>query len=65
LVGEGDKQYLKLKESYVLGNEELGRYIVRPIYKELCGRLGRGDVRKWVVTGTPGIGKPIFSAYSM
>ncbi|PLW11262.1 hypothetical protein PCASD_19830 [Puccinia coronata f. sp. avenae] len=50
LVGEGDKQYLKLKESYVLGNEELGRYIVRPIYKELCGRLGRGDVRKWVVT---------------
>jgi hypothetical protein len=65
LVGEGEGQYLDLKESYVLGNPELGhRIVVRPVYKELRECFDRKSViSKWVVTGTPGVGKSFFSAY--
>ncbi|POW07288.1 hypothetical protein PSTT_08376 [Puccinia striiformis] len=66
LVGEGEGQYLELKDSHVLGNRELGqRFLVRPIYKELCDLFERNSSvkHKWVVTGTPGIEKTFFSAY--
>ncbi|KNE96912.1 hypothetical protein PSTG_09778 [Puccinia striiformis f. sp. tritici PST-78] len=65
LVSHGEMQYLELKDSFVLGNEELGRrFLVRSIYRELCDHLERPSCQdKWVVTGTPGIGKTIFSAY--
>ncbi|PLW41669.1 hypothetical protein PCANC_13173 [Puccinia coronata f. sp. avenae] len=64
LVADGEMAYLELKESYVLGNPNLGhRFIVRPIYKELCARMDTEGSGQWVVTGTPGIGKAIFSAY--
>ncbi|PLW37705.1 hypothetical protein PCANC_17147 [Puccinia coronata f. sp. avenae] len=64
LVADGEMPYLELKESYVLGNPNLGhRFIVRPIYKELCARMDTKGSGQWVVTGTPGIGKTIFSAY--
>ncbi|POW06155.1 hypothetical protein PSHT_10470 [Puccinia striiformis] len=66
LVGEGDGQYLQLKDSHVLGDQALGqRFLVRPIYKELCEhfeRVGSAKTR-WVVAGTPGIGKTFFTAY--
>ncbi|KAI7947563.1 hypothetical protein MJO28_009471 [Puccinia striiformis f. sp. tritici] len=65
LVSHGEMQYLELKDSFVLGDEELGRrFLVRSIYQELCDHLERPSCqKKWVVTGTPGIGKTIFSAY--
>ena len=65
LLGEGKEQYLDLKESYVLGNRELGhRIVVRPVYNELRECFDRKSaMSKWVVTGTPGVGKSFFSAY--
>ncbi|OAV92095.1 hypothetical protein PTTG_09723, partial [Puccinia triticina 1-1 BBBD Race 1] len=65
LVSHGEMQYLELKDSFVLGNQKLGRrFLVRSIYRELCDHSERQSwQQKWVVTGTPGIGKTIFSAY--
>ncbi|OAV94846.1 hypothetical protein PTTG_26843 [Puccinia triticina 1-1 BBBD Race 1] len=66
IVPVGKMQHLKLKESYVLGERNLGRsLLVRPIYKELCERFEARKVHKSVVTGTPEIGKTVFSAYYM
>ena len=66
LATHGEIEYLDLKETYILGDKELGtRLLVRPIYKELCTHFERNRSTKfrWVVTGTPGIGKTFFSAY--
>ncbi|OAV99420.1 hypothetical protein PTTG_12180 [Puccinia triticina 1-1 BBBD Race 1] len=73
LGGEGEGQYLDLKNSYVLGNPELGhRFFVRAVYKELHEHFDRHEHRgcktaksKWIVTGTPGVGKTFFAAYYM
>ncbi|PLW42567.1 hypothetical protein PCASD_05295 [Puccinia coronata f. sp. avenae] len=64
---EGEKmEYLNLHQSFVLGKQGLGdRFLVRPIYKELYERIEAGHFTKWIVTGTPGIGKTFFSAYYM
>jgi hypothetical protein len=65
-VAKKKMEYLKLHHSLVLGDPTLGdRFLVRPIYKELCQRFERNHSTKVVVTGTPGIGKTIFSAYYM
>ncbi|KNE94666.1 hypothetical protein PSTG_12028 [Puccinia striiformis f. sp. tritici PST-78] len=65
LVGEDEWQYLDLKGAYVLGNPELGhRILVRSVYKELRKHIDESFAKsKWVVTGTPGVGKTFFSAY--
>ncbi|KAA1074254.1 hypothetical protein PGT21_004232 [Puccinia graminis f. sp. tritici] len=68
LVVDGEMEYLELKDStYVLGRQNLGhRLLVRPVYKELCEHFEqKSSCNKWVVAGTPGIGKTIFSAYCM
>ncbi|KAA1089941.1 hypothetical protein PGTUg99_030778 [Puccinia graminis f. sp. tritici] len=66
LVTESEMEYLQLKESYVLEDRALGdRFLVRPIYKEITKLFEHQGFTKWVVTGTPGIGKTIFSAYYM
>ncbi|KAA1074723.1 hypothetical protein PGT21_017069 [Puccinia graminis f. sp. tritici] len=66
LVVDGEVEYLELKESYILGDENLGdRLLVRPIYKELCEFFKANAYNRWVVTGTPGIGKTFFSVYYM
>ncbi|EFP82250.2 uncharacterized protein PGTG_07647 [Puccinia graminis f. sp. tritici CRL 75-36-700-3] len=66
LVTNGEVQYLELKEGYVLGDKKLGsRFLVRPVYKELYDYIVDFNYSKVVVTGTPGIGKTIFSAYYM
>ncbi|KAA1080753.1 hypothetical protein PGT21_019414 [Puccinia graminis f. sp. tritici] len=66
LVVDGEVEYLELKESYILGDENLGdRLLVRPVYKELCEFFKANAYNRWVVTGTPGIGKTFFSLYYM
>ncbi|EFP82663.2 hypothetical protein PGT21_012836 [Puccinia graminis f. sp. tritici] len=66
LVTESEMEYLQLKESYVLEDRALGdRFLVRPIYKEITKLFEHQGFTKWVVTGTPGIGKTVFSAYYM
>ncbi|POV94437.1 hypothetical protein PSHT_16223, partial [Puccinia striiformis] len=65
LVGEDEWQYLDLKGAYVLGNPELcHRILVRSVYEELREHIDESFAKsKWVVTGTPGVGKTFFSAY--
>ncbi|KNF06045.1 hypothetical protein PSTG_00560 [Puccinia striiformis f. sp. tritici PST-78] len=64
LVADGEMVYLDLKDSYVLEHETLGRrFLVRSIYKELCEHFERDGLHKWVVAGTPGVGKTVFSTY--
>ncbi|EHS62640.1 uncharacterized protein PGTG_22635 [Puccinia graminis f. sp. tritici CRL 75-36-700-3] len=66
LVVDREVEYLELKESYILGDKKLGhRLLVRPIYKELCEFFKANAYDRWVVTGTPGIGKTFFSVYYM
>lgn len=61
-------KFLKLADGFVLGKPELGnRFLVRSAYEELIENFNECSevFRKWVVTGTPGIGKTFFSAYFM
>jgi hypothetical protein len=57
-------EYFQLKEYYILGEQHLGdRFLVRPIYKELCKRFELQSYDKWVFAGSSGIGKTFFAAY--